>query len=721
MRAADAAALTASHSGPKIGLVLSGGGARGLAHIGVLQVLEQARIPIDVAVGTSMGAIVAGAYACGTAPQEMERRVLAADWDALLSDLAPREDRSFRNKWLQRYNIYSLEVGVRGGRLKLPRGAVIGQEIERFFGGLTGYPGVVKSFDTLQIPYRSIATDVATGEAVVLDHGDVVAGMRASMSVPGVFAPQEIDGRVLIDGGLVRNLGVDVARSMGAEVIIAVNVGTPLMKQEDVASALDVSVQMINILTEENVKRSLAELQAGDVLISPALGDVDSTAFARGKETIPIGLAAAYASLPKLQRYSLSDEEYRAWRAAQRARYRAPPLSRAVRIDTSRLRRVHPQSVAPLVQLHGATQEDQDAIEEAVKTLHATDDFQQVRFRFEGPLDTRTLVLEPVEKAWGPNYLRFGLNLASDLEGDSSFRLLVDSRQTWINSRGLEWRNTLQVGDSRLWWSELYQPLDSPRRWFVAPQIRWREELEDLFVDERVGGSYTVREGLFALDIGRRFGRAAEARIGLERGWRSFTSDAALLQFEDSTDDVGNLVASYVYDALDHWALPTRGSYLNVTGRLARPGLGDEWAYEALHGQYTTAVAMGRYSVALGLEGGSALGSEIPNGSQFALGGFLQLSGYRHGRFLTNEYALGRLFAFRRLTDAVPMLSGVFLGGSLEVAKLGDRTNGEPPNELLKSGSLFLAGDTALGPAVLAAGYADGNNIAYYLFLGRPR
>ena len=257
---------------PRIGLVLAGGGAKGVAHLGVIRVLEEMRVPVDVLVGTSMGAIVAGAYATGLTAEDMERRVRAADLPSILVD-RPRSMRSQRSKELERRNVLGAEFGVGKDGIKLPTGAIVGQNIEVFLGDLAGAVSDIGSFDDLPIPFRAVATDIVTGQMVVLDRGDLISAMRASMAVPGVFSPVELDGRLLVDGGLVRNLPVDVARAMGAEIIIAVNLSTTARTRESLQSVVGITQQMIDLLIHANVQRALVELSARDVLIDTHVGD----------------------------------------------------------------------------------------------------------------------------------------------------------------------------------------------------------------------------------------------------------------------------------------------------------------------------------------------------------------------------------------------------------------------------------------------------------------
>ena len=242
---------------PRIGLVLSGGGARGAAHIGVLKVLQELRIPIHAIAGTSMGSLVGGGYAAGLPAEELERRVTAVDWDNLFNDAPPRKGWPARRKQQTVNPTWDFTIGVRNGQFALPKGAISGQKVQLFFNDLVKGAETAQDFDDLPIPFRAVATNLENGEMKVFDRGPLPVAMRASMSVPGLFAPMEWDNNLYVDGGLVRNLPIDVARTMGVDVVIAVNLGSGYLPRDQLGTILGVTGQMIAILTEQNVQVSL--------------------------------------------------------------------------------------------------------------------------------------------------------------------------------------------------------------------------------------------------------------------------------------------------------------------------------------------------------------------------------------------------------------------------------------------------------------------------------
>src|SRR3990167_6303703 len=302
---------------PTVGLVLSGGGARGLSHVGVLKVLEQAQVPVDLIVGTSMGAIIGGLYASGMSADELEHEILALEWGDLFDPREPRQLLSPRRQEEDFEFSPVLRLGFRNGEFRLPSGAVSTRALEAMLRRYTLPTRHKASFDGLPIPFRAVATDMETGQAVVMEHGDLAAALRASMSVPGVFAPLELDGRILGDGGLVNNLPVDVARRMGADVVIAVNIGTPLAGRETLGSLLGITTQMVNILTEQNVQASIATLTPRDLLIQPPLGKLSSSDFEKASELVKIGHDHARSVAEALKRFSTDAAGYAQWQASR--------------------------------------------------------------------------------------------------------------------------------------------------------------------------------------------------------------------------------------------------------------------------------------------------------------------------------------------------------------------------------------------------------------------
>ncbi len=429
---------------PKICLVLSGGGARGAAHVGVIKVLEEYRVPIHYIAGNSMGALVGASYATGTSVAEMEEIIAGISTELLFKEKPPRKELAMRRKQDDYSILFGPEFGVGDGELKLPKGFVSGVQLETVLRRLSKAKGYY-NFDDLPIPYRAVATDLVTGKVVVFSEGELANVMRASMSVPVAVAPVEISGKLLVDGMLTQNLPVETGHMLHPDIIIAVNVGTPLLKRDELNGILGVSGQMLSILTEQNVQTSLALLKPTDILITPDLGDFSTGDFDNLPQISPLGEEAARKVADRLAQLSIPAEEYAALRRQQLVAS-VPEPKPVDEIRFENLKRVNPVTEQAVMETKVNEPIDQEILDRDMRRLYGTDDFEHVNYRFLEEPGKRVLAVDAIEKSWGPDYLRFGLGLSSDFQGDAYFNILASYRKTWLNSLGAEWRNDLQIG-----------------------------------------------------------------------------------------------------------------------------------------------------------------------------------------------------------------------------------------------------------------------------------
>jgi len=704
---------------PKICLVLSGGGARGAAHVGVLKVLDELRVPIDCVAGTSMGSIVGGAFATGVTVPEMEQIIAGMSTELLFKEKPPRQERSIRRKQDDYTILFTPEIGLRDGEILLPKGLVSGVQLETVLRRLARAEGYRK-FDELPIPYRAVATDLVTGKPVVFAEGELARVMRASMSVPAAVEPLEIEGRLLVDGGLVNNLPVDVARAMGADIVIAVNLGTPLMKREQLNSIFGVTGQMINILTEQNVQASLASLRPTDVLILPELGDYSAADFDHMPRTIPIGEGAARKVADRLAQLSLPPSEYAALRERQLV-VTAPDLRPVDEIRFENLRRVNPEVLAAEMETKPGRPIDQATLDRDLRRLYGTDDFEHVNYRFLEEPGRRVLAVEAVERSWGPNYLRFGLGLTSDFRGDAYWNLLGAYRMTWLNPLGAEWRTALQVGSTSRLLSELYQPLDTRQYFFVAPYADLERRQFSLYQGEERLARYDVSYGRVGLDVGSQFTRYGELRLGVFYGKLDPKLDTGpqFLEPGPEVTQAGGRMRLF-FDQLDNVNFPRAGYGGRVDLFGSRRALGADAEYTKWEANGTLAGSFGPHTLNLGLRFGGKLGADaLPPYDLFQWGGFLQQSGYPTGALYGRTISFGRLVYYHRLLQ-LPYLEGMYVGGSLEVGKVGGPLVPGSPTGTLKSIAAFFGIDSPIGPLYLGAGLAADGSSSVYFFLGRP-
>ena len=728
---------------PRIGLVLSGGGARGLAHVGVLKVLERERVPIDAITGTSMGAIIGGLYASGMSAEQLEAELLKVDWDALFARRVERQELSQRRKE-EDFEISPLvEIGMdRDGELRVPIAGASSRGLELLLRRYTLPVREVKDFDKLPIPFRAVATDMETGAAVVFKHGDLAAALRSSMSVPGVFAPTEIDGRILGDGGLVDNLPIDVARAMGVDVVIAVNIGTPLAPRETLGSLLGVTTQMINILTEQNVQRSIASLDLQrDLLIAPPLGALTVADFALTRELIARGEAHAASLAPQLQRFAQGEAEWQRVLAARKGPPRPAGTIAGVRFQGAEVS--NPERFAAQLESRPGKPFDTAAAERDARALAAGGDYLRTDYRLEDLPAGVGLVFDLEEKPWGPNYFRIGLDLESDFTGRGEFNLKISHNRHWLNANGAEWRNRVQIGSNPRWFSEWYQPLNwtlaLANDWFVAGYGEGETRKVSVFgLDQRAAkderateqARYRRSTARIGVDIGQPWGRIGEVRAGLTAlAWRNdpeiVTGTLADRVTQQSWRE-GGLRLGVVMDQLDFASFPTRGWRIeaeNVLGRRRGPddsGRTISEPFNRIELQANAVGSLGRHTLNGFVRALHADQQASQGLGRYTLGGFHNLSGYQAGEVEGNYLLFGRLAWYYRLNSQPVLTRGFFVGATLEAGNAWERRGDLSLGDLRGGGSVFLGADTGLGPLYLGIVQARRGGPGLVLQLGRP-
>lgn len=704
--------------------MLSGGGSLGTAHVGVLKVLEELRVPVDCIAGTSMGAIVGGLYAMGMDADEIEQLVLDMDWEAVLDDRVDRRRLPFRRKVDDLTYLSGVEVGFNGGRFQIPSALIAGQRLGFVLQALTVPAVGLASFDDLPIPFRAVATDLETGEAVVLSSGDLGRAIRASMAVPGVFSAMEIGGRLLVDGGLVKNMPVDLARAMGAEVVIAVDVGETLKSRDELRSLTQIAGQLVSMIIARNVEQ---QSRQADVYVKVDLEGFSSVEFERSAEMIPRGEAAARELEPILAAYGIGDE---AW-AAHRRRVetsRAAPLDSISSVQVALGSNADSSKILSQISVRPGSIFDVTQIRRDVERVYETGDYERVDFVLEPADEGYALIIEAHEKSWGPHTMRFGVNLVADFEGESSFSVLANYTMRHLGPADAELKAAVEVGETTGVRGEWYQPLALGSRWFIAGggsaqtfDVRVTVPGDDATAEPATTVSdLDVNLSAAHLDLGLSFGRFGELRVGAlsGRGRVRPTRDDA--EGPSLTFDRGGWRVAGVVDQLDNPNLPRRG-YLGASELiLARRSMGSDSDFDRLDLELIGAASFGKHTILSELRGGSALGSQLPFWQDFQLGGFSNLSGYAPGEFSGSYMTYGSLAWYRRIADLRPQLgSGVYAGVVGEAGNVWREAADASLEDLRFSGALFLGADTIFGPAYLGYGFAEHGRDAWYLFVGR--
>ena len=725
---------TGAQARPRVALVLSGGGARGFAHVGVLKALEGARVPVDMIVGTSMGAIIGGLYASGMKADDLEREILAVDWGGLFNSREPRQLLSQRRKEEDFELSPVLQLGFRNGEFLLPTGAVSSRSLEVLLRRYTLSTRHLESFDQLPTPFRAVATDMETGRAVVMDRGDLSAALRASMSVPGVFSPLSINDRILGDGGLVNNLPVDVARAMGAEVIIAVNIGTPLAGRDTLGTVLGVTTQMVNILTEQNVQASIATLTPKDLLLAPQLGKLTSADFDKAEELVKIGNEYAGTVREALALFAVDAPRYAGWVQARSTQALAN-ADRVGRIGAIRFEGVSEERAARLgraLESEPGQRVDVPKIEADLRKLAVSGDYERIDYTLTRREDngTEDLTINLRENAWGPNYLRVGLDLRTDFQGEGAFNLRISHNRHWLSESGAEWRNRVQLGETVGLYSEIYQPLGMNSERFVAAYVDGTINKVELFSDEGDALALVQRQGLkVGADVGWPIGlrgTIGEARLGVVASARRATPELLSAAIPAGVSTVRwterGVRAALIADQLDFANFPSRGyrGQAEISwGRRDVDG-GETTDFTRLDSTFTAVKTWGAHTFNVG--GRLAYTNQIPLAAidEYSLGGFQNLSGYRTAQVAGNYLLFGRLTYYQRLASNVGVARALFVGGSLEAGNAWTERSDITLRQLRGAGSLFVGADTGIGPLYLSVVSAPRGYTGLYLFLGRP-
>ncbi|MBT9266341.1 patatin-like phospholipase family protein [Pseudomonas sp. MG-9] len=703
---------------PKVGLVLSGGAARGLAHIGVLKALEEQGIKIDAIAGTSMGAVVGGLYASGYKIDELEKLALNIDWQQALSDSPPREDVPFRRKQDDRDFLVKQQLSFRDdGSLGLPLGVIQGQNLALMLESLLAHTSDTRDFDKLPIPFRAVATDIANGEKVVFRKGHLPQVIRASMSIPAVFAPVELDGRLLVDGGMTDNIPLDVAREMGVDVAIVVDIGTPLRNRKQLTTVVDVLNQSITLMTRRNSEEQLAALKSSDVLIQPALAAFGVTDFGKAQEMIDAGYRATRildARLAQLKPRQSQDAELNAARApGQRT-----PIITAIKVENDS--KVGDEVIRYYIRQPIGEPLDLGRLHSDMGTLYGLDYFEQVQYRVVHKGQDHTLVISARGKRSGTDYLRVGLNLSDDMRGDSAFNLGASYRINGINRLGAEWLTRAQIGDKQELYTEFYQPLDVGSRYFVAPYAAFEAQNVDAVLDNDPIAQYRVERYGFGLNVGRQIGNNGEIRFGVGEAWGK--ADVRIgdqdLPSENFTEGFYSL--KYSFDSLDNVYFPHEGKDVSLTLMQFEPGLGSDTRYRQWEFKLDKAMSHGPDTLILGGRYGRTLDDANVVTSSFLLGGARQLSGFREDSISGQNVSLMRAVYYRRLTPRsyLPLDFPLYAGASLERGRAWNNDN-EFDSGYINAASVFIGFDTPLGPLNFTYGLNDANEQAVYLNLGQ--
>ena len=700
---------------PRIGLVLGGGGARGAAHIGVLEVLREQRVQIDCVAGTSMGGLVSGAFAAGLTPDEMLQAMDEADWRDMFMDSPAASDINARNRNLSRRFLPGSEIGITpNGAVPLP-GVVSGQKIKLFFNKLVRSEYGEPQIENLKMPLSVIATDLVSGDKVVFQKGSLTKAMRASMSVPGLMSPVEDGGTRLVDGGLVDNVPIDeVRKRCNPDIVIAVNVGSPLLKANEIGSLVSVAGQMVNILTEQNVTKSLASLKPTDIYIKPNLEGITAGDFERYAETAKRGRVAAEAVIGQLRKLSQGDNQYAAWWASVVPDRSMQPIIDSV--EVAGIKRTNKDVIATRFKGYEGKPLDPKRINTDMMQTYGESEFDSVDYSLVTARDRNILRVTPIEKEFGPDYVRAGINLDSTLGREATYDLRLAYHKTWLNSLGGEWLTGVQIGNKPKLFTEIYQPLDPARRFFVDGGISYQREPLKIWQNNKNIADYKVDEVRLDLMSGMQVGMLGAVRLGWTERRREANLETGTTSIERGSKTFGGWVARVDFDQFDRLYLPTRGwavrgSYFDSPGE-----------------NYSKAELEMRLSRSIGglIFHGRVYGAGSPRGDlpvfdPVAMGGFLNMSGFARNQVVGDSVSYGSIRA-EKVVGQLPLgLRGdMRVGVALESGKVGGRYTETNLDGWQNSVAIYAGGETPLGPVYAGYGYAPNGMSNIYIFVGTP-
>ena len=701
----------------RTGLVLSGGGARGLAHIGVLKQLEEMNIPIDAIAGTSMGAVIGGLYAAGYSADELEQIALDLDWQATLSDTPLREDIPYRRKQDDRDFLVKQRLTFKDGALSFPLGLLQGQNMGVVLESLLVHTNEIDDFDRLPIPFRAVATDIATGEAVVFDRGHLPLAIRASLALPGFFAPVEVDGRLLVDGVLSKNVPIDVARAMGVDRVIVVDIGTPLKSASELNSVLDIMDQTTTLLTRTNTERQLATLTDADLLLQPALGDMGFSSFAETQQAIDAGAQSLSEAQGVLAFVAPPGSDAGGNLASSRPQRQA--IIHAVEVDNSG--KVADEVVLSMIRQEVGEPLNLARLQTDMGTIYGTDYFSRVTYEVVHDQGHNTLLVHTAGRRTGTDYLRLGLNLVDDFEGDSQYNLGASFRVNGLNPLGAEWLTRLQVGSDQELYTEFYQPLDYGSRYFVAPFIDADSRNLEVIDDNDPIVAYRQKRYGAGINIGRQIANNGEVRFGLSR----YRGNSRVRIGDPDLPDVDFDEAFYSIevdrDTLDNVNFPRSGDEAKFSWRQSEPALGADERYQQIEFKANKAFGFGPNSWQVGGFIGRTDSDVNVAQSSFVLGGPGWFSGFRQDALAGQNYQLGRLVYYRRLTPSYfnAFSLPLYLGASLEYGRVYNRDDTDFDTGYFTGGSLLLGMDTLVGPLFFGLGANEEGHEALYMKLGQ--
>ncbi len=706
---------------PKIGLALSGGGARGVTHIGVLRALEEMHIPIDYIAGTSMGSVVGGLYATGTTTEDLQSLIKNTNWVEIFSDRPPRDLLPFRTKEDDRRYLEGLQMGLDSKGLHFSKGLINGQKLMFLLENNTQRVAGTKNFGNLPIPFNCVATDIVTGNKYVFSQGSLPVAIRSSMSLPAIFAPIEHDGLLLVDGGIADNLPVDVVRAMGADVVIAVDIGTPPLERAQITSPLAVFNQVMNVLMQKEID---AQAASADILLRPDLKGYSLMDFEHALTLVPVGEKLVEDHAAALSKYAVSAQEYAAW--ASRVRGLPPPPTKIDFVEFAGTDPLDEGLLKGKMSLKPGEPINMNDLQKDLLLVYNTGDYASVTYEVVQRGDQHGVLITAKPNATGPNYMRFGIDLSSDFRYNSDWSVFAGLRFTRLNKLGAEWKSDVEIGLNQRLTTEWYQPLMRSGRVFVAPYLKYSNQLAYVFVNPKINNpsaSYRTNLTWAGVDLGFNIGLSGELRIGPRWGRAYYSRAVGPELFPSLHASLGGYLLGYRYDRLDSADLPTQGVHIQLTAYDSEKSMGATDAYQKAELKFKAFQHLGpRSGIFEYLAGGTSFGTDVPYYDWFRLGGPANFGGYMEGQLTGRYYGavrLGYQYKFANLPAIIG--KGAYFMAFTDVGKAWVFAYDDPTvdNPMKYSGTIGFGSSTKLGPVFFGYSYATGGNQQLFLSMGK--
>jgi NTE family protein len=701
-------------SRPKIGVALEGGGALGEAHVGVLKWFEEHHIPIDYLAGTSMGGLVGGFYATGKPADQLQQILRNADWPLLLGGDTPYEDLSFRRKEDARAVPNSVQVGLKHGA-DLPAGLNTGHQINLMIDRETISYANLSSFDDLPIPFRCVSTELVSGKSYIFQSGSLSDAMRATISIPGVFAPVRQGDKIFVDGGLVDNLPTDVVRKMGADVVIAVHLQISQASAKEIQSAFSVLGRSVALVIAETEIRGMA---GADLMVKADLEEFSSADYQKTEQLIQRGYDAAQEKAQILKAYSLDDATWAEYLRQKKSRMRgAPGVPEFVRVEG-----VEPEgkkNIERLLKNLIGRPLDTKLLDQILTRLTGVGRYDSITYSVINDGSQSGLSIRVHEKTYAPPFLQPFVEINGSEPQDVDFTM--GARLTAMDVWGYrsEWRTDLKFGATYGIASELYRPFQPLGKWFFAPFINAAQTNFKVYKNSDPTAIYRLDNVLAGVDLGYSISRCNEIRAGYGVGYQDYALRLGTPDFASTNGRVGSFHARYILDHTNEAVIPTRGVYLKASYEWFDTTPISTHAYPSLEllVQYFQP-ASSRGSLFFTSEGASTFGHSSPGAPIYFLGGVGRLSAYGLNELIGNQYFIGRT-GYLHKVFTLPQFVGkqVYLTGFAEVGKMyGDPF---PAPKLSGDAAGGILAETFFGPILIGGSVGDTGHQKWFFQLGR--